>query len=75
MLAGLQAFGQGDWDAEKHGRIRRQSRRLHLAIAEQTGEILAHVLTGRDAGDIIAVPGLLATVEGPDRQRDRRRRP
>jgi hypothetical protein len=62
---GLQVFGQGEWDAEKHGRMPRQWRKLHLAIDAQTGEIVAHVLTGKDAGDITAVPGLLATVEGP----------
>ena len=43
----------------------RQWRKLHLAVDAETGEIVAHVLTGKDAGDITAVPGLLATVEGP----------
>ncbi len=61
---GLQLFGQGEWDAEKHGRAPRQWRKLHLAIDAQTGEILAHVLTDKDVGDLGAVPGLLATVEG-----------
>ena len=31
----------------------------------QTGEIVAHILTDKDVGDISAVPALLATVEGP----------
>ena len=62
---GLQVFGQREWDAEKHGRTPRRWRKLHLAIDAQTGEILAHVLTNPDVGDITAVPGLLATVEGP----------
>ena len=61
---GLQVFGQGEWDAEKHGRTPRQWRKLHLAIDAETGEIVAHVLTDKDVGDITAVPGLLATVEG-----------
>ena len=62
---GLQLFGQGEWDAEKHGRKPRQWRKLHLAIDARTCEIMAHVLTDKDVGDIGAVPGLLATVEGP----------
>ena len=62
---GLQVFGQGEWDAEKHRRRPRQWRKLHLAIDALTGEILAHVLTDTDVGDITAVPVLLATVEGP----------
>src|SRR5580692_1763881 len=61
---GLQIFGQGEWDAEKHGRKPRQWRKLHLAIDAETGEIVAHVLTDKDGGDITQVPALLATVEG-----------
>ena len=61
---GLQVFGQGEWDAEKHGRTPRQWRKLHLAVDAQTGEIVAHSLTDKDAGDITQVASLLATVEG-----------
>jgi Transposase DDE domain len=61
---GLQIFGQGEWDAEKHGRKPRQWRKLHLAVDADTGEIVAHVLTDKDGGDITQVPALLATVEG-----------
>jgi len=61
---GLQIFGQGEWDAEKHGRKPRQWRKLHLAVDAETGEIVAHRLTDKDAGDITQVPALLATVEG-----------
>jgi hypothetical protein len=39
--------------------------KLHLAVDAQTGEILAHLLTDTNVGDIGAVPRLLATVEGP----------
>ncbi len=62
--AGLQIFGQGEWDAEKHGRKPRRCCKLHLAVDAETGEIVAHVLTDNDAGDITQVPVLLATVEG-----------
>ena len=62
---GLQMFGQGEWDGEKHGRTPRRWRKLHLAVDAQTGEIVAHVLTDPNVGDVTAVPGLLATVEEP----------
>src|SRR5215217_699526 len=29
---GLKLFGQGEWDAEKHGRARRSWRKLHIAV-------------------------------------------
>ena len=58
-------FGQSEWDAEKHGRMPRQWLKLHLAIDAQTGEIVAHVLTDKDTGDITAVPGLFVMAEGP----------
>jgi len=61
---GLQVFGQGEWDAEKHGGTPRHWRKLHLAVDAETGEIVAHILTDKDVGDITPVPGLLATVEG-----------
>jgi transposase len=38
---------------------------LHLAVDAETGEIVAHVLTDKDGGDISQVSDLLATVEGP----------
>ena len=62
---GLQVFGQGEWNAEKHGRTPRRWRKLHLAVDVEAGEIVAHMLTDPDVGDITAVPGLLATGEGP----------
>ena len=42
---GLELCGQGEWDAERHGRARRQWRKLHLAVDAGTGAIAAHVLT------------------------------
>ena len=48
---GLEVFGQGEWDAAKHGRKRRQWRKLHLAVDATTGEIAAHVLTEGTADD------------------------
>ena len=39
---GLELFGQGEWNAAKHGRARRQWRKLHVAVDTDTGEIAAH---------------------------------
>jgi hypothetical protein len=61
---GLQLFGQGEWDAEKHGRARRQWRKLHLALDASTGEIAAHALTDGHADDAAQAPALLRQVEG-----------
>jgi Transposase DDE domain len=46
---GLKLFGQGEWDAEKHGRARRSWRKLHIAVDADSGEIVACVLTGNAA--------------------------
>ena len=61
---GLQLFGQGEWDAQKHGRTRRQWRKLHLGVDVGTGEIAAHVLTEGHADDAAQAPGLLEQAEG-----------
>ncbi len=61
---GLQLFGQGEWDAEKHGRMRRRWLKLHLAVDATTGEIAAHVLTEGTADDAGQAPALLGQVEG-----------
>ena len=61
---GLQLFGQGEWDAAKHGRTRRQWRKLHLAVNAGRGEIAAHVLTEGTTDDATQVPALLDQAEG-----------
>ena len=61
---GLELFGQGEWDATKHGRRRRRWMKLHLAVDATTGEIAAHVLTEGTADDAAQAPDLLRTVEG-----------
>jgi transposase len=61
---GLQLFGQGEWDAEKHGRTKRKWLKLHLAVDAITGEIAAHVLTEGTAGDAAQVSTLLERTEG-----------
>lgn len=61
---GLQLFGQGVWDAERHGRARRRWLKLHLAVDAATGEIAAHVLTDGNADDAAQAPALLGQSEG-----------
>ena len=61
---GLQLFGQGEWSAEKHGRARRQWRKLHLAVDADSGEIAAHVLTDGNADDAAQAATLLGQAEG-----------
>lgn len=61
---GLELFGRGKWGAEKHGRLRRQWRKLHLAADADTGEIAAHVLTEGHADDAAQVPALLGQAKG-----------
>src|SRR5919112_5678197 len=61
---GLKLFGKGEWNDEKHGRARRSWRKLHLAVDAETGEIVASVLTSKEAGDAGQVPVLLEQAEG-----------
>lgn len=53
---GLELFGQGEWNAAKHGRTRRNWRKLHLSVDAGTGEIAAHMLTDGSADDAAQVP-------------------
>jgi hypothetical protein len=61
---GLQLLGQGEWNEEKHGRARRNWRKLHLGVDAVTGEIAAHVLTEGSADDAAQAPVLLGRAEG-----------
>ena len=62
---GLESFGSGEWDAEKHGpKTRRSWRKLHLAVDAGAGEIVALTLTEGHADDVSQLPALLGQVEG-----------
>jgi hypothetical protein len=66
---GVQLFGRGEWETERHGRARRSWRKLHVAVDANTGEIVASVLTGNDVHDASQVhasqvPALLKQIEG-----------
>ena len=61
---GAVQFGQGEWCAEKYGRLRRRWLKLHIGVDAATGEIAAHVLTDGDEDDAAQVPDLLRQCEG-----------
>jgi hypothetical protein len=61
---GLELFGKGERNCEKHGRARRSWRKLHTSVDAETGEITACALTGREAANAGQVPILLEQVQG-----------
>jgi hypothetical protein len=63
---GLQIYGAGQWLEEKHGtKLRRNWRKLHLALDADSREIIAHVMTDQDAGDAWQVEALLDQIDDP----------
>ena len=63
---GLRLCGPGGWLEEKHGSKRRRAwRMLHLATDADTGQIVASVLTGREADDGSQIGPLLDRADGP----------
>ena len=62
---GLKLCGAGEWLIEKHGTKRRRAWRvLHLAMDDDTGRIVASVLTDKDADDGSQVGPLLDRSNG-----------
>lgn len=62
---GLKLCGAGEWLFEKHGtKVRRAWRKLQLGTDAGTGQILASLLTGHDAGDSAQVGPLLDQIAG-----------
>ena len=63
---GLKLCGAGEWLAEKHGTSKRRSwRKLHIGMDAGTGQIVAAVLTDKDADDGSQVGPLLDQVAAP----------
>ncbi|MFS8050678.1 IS5 family transposase [Rhizobium sp. BR 314] len=63
---GLQVYGAGQWQEEKHGvKSRRGWRKLHLALDAGSGDIIAHVMTDQNTGDASQVEPLLDQVDMP----------
>lgn len=61
---GIKIFGEGEWKTRKHGWSKRRTwRKLHLAIDEETSEILAVEVTLNDKSDGQLLPKLLDAIE------------
>ena len=57
---GLKIYGAGEWHVTKHGGGRRRTWcKLHLAVDEATGQIVAHTLTTNDVHDQSEAPNPL----------------
>jgi hypothetical protein len=60
---GCKVYGEGEWKVRTHGKSKRRTwRKLHLGVDEQTGEIVAAVLSSNDVSDGEALPELLEQV-------------
>jgi IS5 family transposase len=61
---GLKVFGEGEWMVRQHRwKKRRTWRKLHLAVDEATGEVVAQLTTERDVTDDAVLPELLTEIE------------
>jgi len=61
--SGLKMYGEGEWKVRQHGVSKRRTwRKLHLAVDEQTGQILAQQLTDKDTDDASQLPALVEEV-------------
>lgn len=63
---GCKVYGAGEWKVRVHGKSKRRTwRKLHLGVDEETGEIVAAVLSSNNVSDSEALPMLLNQVEEP----------
>ncbi|BAY59926.1 transposase (plasmid) [Leptolyngbya boryana NIES-2135] len=61
---GVKVYGEGEWKTRQHGISKRRTwRKLHLGVDEQTGEILAAMVTTNDVGDGQMLSDLLDQIE------------
>ncbi|MFA3919299.1 IS5 family transposase [Ruegeria hyattellae] len=62
---GLKVRGDNGWHTEKHGirKARKTWRKLHIALAPETGGIAATELTTEHVGDETALPDLIADID------------
>jgi hypothetical protein len=67
--SGFKVYGEGEWKVRQHGWSKRRTwRKLHLAVDEATGEIVAAVASEAGVADDAALPDLLEQVPGQIRQ-------
>jgi transposase len=63
--SGFKVYGEGEWKVRQHGWSKRRTwRKLHLAVDEATGEIVAAVASEAGVTDDAALPDLLEQVPG-----------
>lgn len=63
---GCKIYGEGEWKVRQHGLSKRRTwRKLHLAIDEASGHIMAGVLSTNDVADSAVLVDLLQQVEPP----------
>ncbi|MEL7330569.1 MAG: IS5 family transposase, partial [Cyanobacteria bacterium J06559_1] len=61
---GIKVYGEGEWKTRQHGISKRRTwRKLHLGIDEETGEILAAVVTTNDVHDGTVLKDLVEGAE------------
>jgi Transposase DDE domain len=67
--SGFKVYGEGEWKVRQQGWSKRRTwRKLHLAVDEATGEIVAAVASEAPVSDDEALPDLLEQVAGEIRQ-------
>jgi Transposase DDE domain len=67
--SGFKVYGEGEWKVRVHGWSKRRTwRKLHVAVDEATGEIVAAVASEAGVSDDEALPDLLGQVGGEIRQ-------
>jgi transposase len=63
--SGFKVYGEGEWKVRLHGWSKRRTwRKLHLAVDEATGEIVAAVASEAAVSDDDVLPDLVAQVKG-----------
>jgi IS5 family transposase len=61
--SGLKVYGEGEWKTRQHGISKRRTwRKMHLAIDEGSGEILAVITSERSVGDCEKLGELLEQI-------------
>ncbi|NJM39619.1 MAG: IS5 family transposase [Anaerolineae bacterium] len=63
---GVKVFGEGEWKVRQHGYTKRRTwKKMHIAVDEATGEILAVGVTDNSITDGTMLPPLLDDIEEP----------
>lgn len=61
---GVKVYGEGEWKTHQHGISKRRTwHKLHLGVDEETGEILAVVVSTNDISDGEVLPDLVNAIE------------